>query len=134
MKPTLQGLLSQLHVLMVDHGLGREPYMQRFVTSHDGFGHSEGAGTAVTASPAFPAETRARLTPALTQGMFLVLDADSLILLGRDPSLIKGYRRAILTLEFEWLSEQVVSTTRRAPSTVVLRRQSGSVVSKHAAD
>ena len=46
------------------------------------------------------------------QGMFLVLDADSLLLVGHDHALIKGYRRAILTpnvVEFKRLSEQVVS-------------------------
>lgn len=43
--------------------------------------------------------------------MFLVLDADSLLLVGMDHSLIKGYRRAVLTpnvVEFKRLSEQLV--------------------------
>jgi ATP-dependent NAD(P)H-hydrate dehydratase len=46
------------------------------------------------------------------QGMFVVLDADALLLVGQDHSFIKGYRRAILTpnvMEFKRLSEQVVS-------------------------
>ena len=45
--------------------------------------------------------------------MFLVLDADALLLVGQDHSFIKGYRRAILTpnvMEFKRLSEQLVST------------------------
>ena len=43
--------------------------------------------------------------------MFLVLDADSLLLVGMDHSLVKGYRRAVLTpnvVEFKRLSEQLV--------------------------
>lgn len=37
-----------------------------------------------------------------------------LLLVGQDPSLVKGYRRAVLTpnvVEFKRLSEQVVGTT-----------------------
>ena len=44
--------------------------------------------------------------------MFLVLDADSLLLVGQEHSLVKGYRRAVLTpnvVEFKRLCEQVVS-------------------------
>ena len=44
--------------------------------------------------------------------MFLVLDADALLLVGQDHAMIKGYRRAILTpnvVEFKRLSEQVAS-------------------------
>lgn len=47
------------------------------------------------------------------QGMYLVLDADALLLVGQEQGLIKGYRRAILTpnvVEFKRLSEQVVSS------------------------
>ena len=50
------------------------------------------------------------LTLAREQGMFLVLDADALLLIGKEPSLIQGYRRAVLTpnvVEFKRLSEQV---------------------------
>lgn len=48
---------------------------------------------------------------ASLQGMFLVLDADSLLLVGQEHSLVKGYRRAVLTpnvVEFKRLCEQVV--------------------------
>ena len=44
--------------------------------------------------------------------MFLVMDADMLLLVGNDLSLIKGYRRAVLTpdvVEFKRLSDSVVS-------------------------
>jgi ATP-dependent NAD(P)H-hydrate dehydratase len=47
---------------------------------------------------------------ARSQGMFVVLDADALWIVGQDLSLIRGYRRAVLTpniVEFKRLSEQV---------------------------
>lgn len=47
---------------------------------------------------------------ARERGMFIVLDADGLYLVGKDTSIIKGYRRAVLTpnvVEFKRLSEQV---------------------------
>lgn len=50
------------------------------------------------------------LSLARSQGMFIVLDADALLLVGQDPSLIKGYRRAVVTpnvVEFKRLSEQL---------------------------
>lgn len=83
-KPELNSLLSRLHVLIIGPGLGREPYMQNFA--------------------------KLALSLAREQGMFLVLDADALLLIGQDISLIKGYRRAVLTpnvVEFKRLSEQV---------------------------
>ncbi|TFK29679.1 H-hydrate dehydratase [Coprinopsis marcescibilis] len=83
-KPHLQSLLSRLHVLIVGPGLGREPYMQSFA--------------------------RLAINLARQNGMYLVLDADALFLIGHDLSIIKGYRRAVLTpnvVEFKRLSEQV---------------------------
>lgn len=50
--------------------------------------------------------------------MYLVLDADALLLVGQEQGLIKGYRRAILTpnvVEFKRLSEQVVSSHHHPP-------------------
>lgn len=47
--------------------------------------------------------------------MFLVMDADALLLVGQDTSMVKGYRRAILTpnvVEFKRLSEGLVSGIR----------------------
>lgn len=70
--------------MVVGPGLGREPYMLKF------------AKTAVTI--------------ARENGMFIVLDADGLYMIGQDPSIIKGYRRAVVTpniVEFKRLSEQV---------------------------
>lgn len=47
---------------------------------------------------------------AREKGMYIVLDADALILVGQETSIIKGYRRAVVTpnvVEFKRLSEQV---------------------------
>lgn len=47
---------------------------------------------------------------ARSQGMFVVLDADALWMVGQDVSVIKGYHRAVVTpnvVEFKRLSEQV---------------------------
>jgi len=68
----------------VGPGLGREDYMQNY------------ARTAVHI--------------ARQRGMFIVLDADGLYLVGKDRSLIQGYRRAVITpnvVEFGRLAEQV---------------------------
>lgn len=83
-KPILESLLSRLHVLIVGPGLGRETYMQNFA--------------------------KLAVNIAKDKGMFLVMDADSLLLVGQDTGIIKGYRRAILTpnvMEFKRLSEQL---------------------------
>ncbi|KAF9530476.1 H-hydrate dehydratase [Crepidotus variabilis] len=80
----LQSVLSRLHVLIVGPGLGRESYMQKY------------AKTAVSI--------------AREKGMFIVLDADGLYMVGETPAIIKGYRRAVVTpnvVEFKRLSEQV---------------------------
>ncbi|KAI0035308.1 Ribokinase-like protein [Vararia minispora EC-137] len=79
----ISSLLSRLHVLVIGPGLGREKYMQDYA--------------------------RDALKIAKDRGMFLVLDADGLFMIGQNLSLIKGYRRAVLTpnvVEFKRLSEQ----------------------------
>lgn len=83
-KPELQSILSRLHVLVIGPGLGREPYMQTFA--------------------------KIALSLARQKGMFIVLDADALFIVGQDPSIIQGYRRAVVTpnvVEFKRLSEQI---------------------------
>lgn len=53
------------------------------------------------------------VTIAKEQGMYVVLDADALWMIGQDLALIRGYRRAVLTpnvMEFKRLSENVVRT------------------------
>ncbi|GLB41671.1 putative catalyzes the dehydration of the S-form of NAD(P)HX at the expense of ATP, which is converted to ADP [Lyophyllum shimeji] len=82
-KPELESLLNRLHVLIIGPGLGREPFMETFA--------------------------KLAISLARAQGMFLVLDADALWVAGKDLSIIKGYRRAIITpnvVEFKRLSEQ----------------------------
>ncbi|KAF8159494.1 H-hydrate dehydratase [Crassisporium funariophilum] len=83
-KSDLKSILSRLHVLVVGPGLGRETYMQSFA--------------------------KMAVSIAREQGMYLVLDADALYMVGQDISVIKGYRRAVVTpnvVEFKRLSEQV---------------------------
>ncbi|KAI0272486.1 Ribokinase-like protein [Gloeopeniophorella convolvens] len=83
LREELSALFSRLHVLVIGPGLGREEYMQTFA--------------------------RLALDVAKEQGMFLVLDADGLYMVGRQLDIIKGYRRAVLTpnvVEFKRLSEQ----------------------------
>ncbi|KAF9454286.1 YjeF domain-containing protein [Macrolepiota fuliginosa MF-IS2] len=83
-KSELESLFSRLHVLVVGPGLGREDYMQSY------------ARTAVSI--------------ARNRGMFIVLDADALYMIGKDRSVIQGYRRAVVTpnvVEFKRLSEQI---------------------------
>ncbi|KAF4610934.1 hypothetical protein D9613_007005 [Agrocybe pediades] len=83
-KDELSSLLSRLHVLIVGPGLGREDYMQSYA--------------------------KMAVSIAKERGMFIVLDADALYMVGKDMSIIKGYRRAVLTpnvVEFKRLSEEV---------------------------
>nr|GAT47267.1 YjeF-domain-containing protein [Mycena chlorophos] len=80
----LKSILSRLHVLVMGPGLGREPYMQSFA--------------------------KIALSLAKQQGLFVVLDADALWLVGQDISVVKGYRRAVVTpnvAEFARLSSQL---------------------------
>ncbi|KAJ6619872.1 Ribokinase-like protein [Mycena sp. CBHHK59/15] len=69
--PELKSILARLHVLVVGPGLGRERYMQSFA--------------------------QLALALARAQGMFVVLDADALWLVGQDIRVIRGYRRAVVT-------------------------------------
>jgi ATP-dependent NAD(P)H-hydrate dehydratase len=78
----LRSLLSRLHVLVMGPGLGREGYMQTYA--------------------------RLALSIAREQTMFVVLDADALYMVGQELSLVKGYRRVVLTpnvVEFKRLNE-----------------------------
>ena len=84
-KSELSSLLSRLHVLVIGPGLGREDYM----ISH----------------------AKTALNLAKENGMYVLLDADALWMLGQDLDLLKGYRRAVITpnvVEFKRLSEAVV--------------------------
>lgn len=84
MKSDLESLFSRLHVLVVGPGLGREDYML--------------------------AHARTAISIARNRGMYIVIDADGLYMVGKDVSIIQGYRRAVLTpnvVEFKRLSEQI---------------------------
>lgn len=64
-------MLSRLHVVVIGPGLGRDPLMQ---------------------------ETVARvITAARKRGTPVVLDADALALVQKDPDLVRGYELAVLT-------------------------------------
>ncbi|KAK3329797.1 Ribokinase-like protein [Apodospora peruviana] len=64
-------LLGRCHVVVIGPGLGRDPLMQ---------------------------ETCAHVIRAAREkGMPMVLDADALLLVAKDPSLVKGYGLAVLT-------------------------------------
>lgn len=83
-KPALNSLIDRLHVLVVGPGLGREPYMGSFATL--------------------------ALRLARSKGIFVVLDADALWMVANDFSIIRGYRRAVLTpnfVEFQRLREKL---------------------------
>ena len=63
-------MLERLHVLVIGPGLGRDPLMQ---------------------------ETCARvIRAARDRGLPMVLDADALLIVSKDPSLVKGYELAVL--------------------------------------
>lgn len=86
LEKTIDGLLSRLHVLIIGPGLGREDYMQAFA--------------------------RLTLSLAKKQDMYVVLDADALWMVQKDPETIKGYPKAVLTpnlVEFKRLCEALVS-------------------------
>ncbi|KAL0580579.1 hypothetical protein V5O48_001404 [Marasmius crinis-equi] len=100
----LKSLFTRLHVLVIGPGLGREPYMQRFASL--------------------------ALSIAKSQNMFLVLDADGLFLLNQDPSLIKGYTRAVVTpnvVEFKRLSEKLGVDAKDKDSAVKVSEALGGV-------
>jgi NAD(P)H-hydrate repair Nnr-like enzyme with NAD(P)H-hydrate dehydratase domain len=61
---------------------------------------------------------RLALDIAKEQGMFLVLDADGIFMVGHQLHLVRGYRRAVLTpnvVEFKRLSEQAVCVALYTP-------------------
>ena len=79
---TIATLLPRLHVLVAGPGLGRDPLMQATLSRV--------------------------LRAARRKSIPLVLDADALLLVQKDPDLVRGYREAILTpnvVEFGRLCE-----------------------------
>jgi len=101
----LSGLLERLHVLVIGPGLGREDYMQKYA--------------------------RLALSIAKDQDMYIVLDADALWMVQKDPGLIKGYHKGVLTpnlVEFKRLAESVGLPPDSPPSlqaSIISRRLGG---------
>ncbi|KAH9832627.1 Ribokinase-like protein [Rhodofomes roseus] len=97
-KPILSSLLERLHVLVIGPGLGREDYMQNFA--------------------------KMALNIAKEQDMYVVLDADALWMIGQDLSLIKGYRKVVLTpnvMEFKRLSDNAGVDPKSPPDEHAMR-------------
>ncbi|KZS94740.1 Ribokinase-like protein [Sistotremastrum niveocremeum HHB9708] len=98
LESTIDGLLSRLHVLIIGPGLGREDYMQAFA--------------------------RLTLSLAKKQDMYVVLDADALWMVQKDPETIKGYPKAVLTpnlVEFKRLCEALDIDPKSDPKTIASR-------------
>lgn len=77
--------MPRLHVLVVGPGLGRETHMQAFA--------------------------RLAIQQAREKGLYLVLDADALLLVQEDPDIIRGYTKTVITpnvVEFAKLCDAVV--------------------------
>jgi ATP-dependent NAD(P)H-hydrate dehydratase len=89
----LEALMPRLHVLIVGPGLGRETHMQAFA--------------------------RLAIQQARERGLYLVLDADALLLVQDDPDIIRGYAKAVITpnvAEFSKLCDSLVSVPSRSIS------------------
>ncbi|KAK4465579.1 Ribokinase-like protein [Cladorrhinum samala] len=95
-------LLDRVHVIVIGPGLGRDPLMQDTVA--------------------------AVIRAAREKNMPMVLDADALMLVSRDPGLVKGYDQAVLTpnvVEFGRLTsalgvdEQVKAAARESETAKV---------------
>lgn len=67
----LDALLARLHVLIIGPGLGRSDSMQRYA--------------------------RHALHLARKREMYVVIDADGLFMVQREPDVVRGYARAVLT-------------------------------------
>ncbi|KAH0836732.1 Ribokinase-like protein [Lanmaoa asiatica] len=102
----IDSILARLHVLVLGPGLGREAYMQHYA--------------------------RTALTLARIRAMFVVVDADALWMVGQELSLVRGYRRAVMTpnvVEFKRLSELVgVGEVPEGEKAAAVSRQLGGVV------
>lgn len=91
MRTELEGILSRLHTIVVGPGLGREEYMQN--------------------------AAKMAISYAKKNDMYIVIDADGLFLVGNDPSVVKGYKKCVLTpnvVEFGRLCDSMVCGPNRA--------------------
>lgn len=98
-KEVLTGILTRMHAIVVGPGLGRDEYM-------------------------FNA-ARAAIGIAKENKQYIVIDADGLFLVGKEPEIIKGYKRAVLTpnvIEFGRLCESMVSQVIQLADTLMAER------------
>lgn len=87
LKSQVESILSRLHAVVVGPGLGREDHTQAF--------------------------GRLAIETAKSLGKYVVIDADGLWLIQKEPRLVKGYRKAILTpnvVEFKRLCDAMVGS------------------------
>lgn len=85
LRAEMDGVISRLHIIVVGPGLGREDFMQN--------------------------AARTAIELAKSKNQYIVIDADGLFLICNDPSVIQGYKRAVLTpnvVEFGRLCETMV--------------------------
>jgi len=83
-EPIFNDLISRLHVLVIGPGMGRSDANQAF--------------------------GRMALRCARQKGMYVVLDADGLWMVQKDPEVVKGYEKAVLTpnvMEFKRLCDKL---------------------------
>lgn len=103
----LEALMPRLHVLIVGPGLGRETHMQAFA--------------------------RLAIQQARELGLYLVFDADALLLIEDDPEIIRGYTRAVITpnvAEFARLCEALgvpTKTSKKTQASITLSDALGGV-------
>ncbi|CAD6568455.1 MAG: hypothetical protein CYPHOPRED_002567 [Cyphobasidiales sp. Tagirdzhanova-0007] len=93
MRELLDGIIQRLHIIVVGPGLGREHYMQ------------SAAKTAIAL--------------ARQHDQYIVIDADGLFLVGNEPDVIKGYKKAVLTpnvVEFARLCEKMGIDSKGDPN------------------
>jgi len=91
----LSGIIERLHIIVVGPGLGREDYMQN--------------------------AARTAIQLAKKQNQYIVIDADGLFLVGNEPDVIKGYKRAVLTpnvVEFARLCEKMGIDSKGDPDSL----------------
>lgn len=89
--------LPRFDCLVIGPGLGRDPLTGVVVKKARDPGCSGGVGRCGPARPRFTASSLQVLMRAREQGIPLVIDADGLGLVNQDPSLVRGYRKAVLT-------------------------------------
>ncbi|CAG7847495.1 ATP-dependent (S)-NAD(P)H-hydrate dehydratase 2 {ECO:0000255/HAMAP-Rule:MF_03157} {ECO:0000255/HAMAP-Rule:MF_03157}; AltName: Full=ATP-dependent NAD(P)HX dehydratase 2 {ECO:0000255/HAMAP-Rule:MF_03157} [Serendipita indica DSM 11827] len=103
----LDALFKRLHVLVIGPGLGREQHMQGFA--------------------------RLAIQLARAHNLYVVLDADALLLIQEDPDIIRGYTKAVITpnvVEFAHTCESLqvpAKTNKKTQASITLSDALGGV-------